>query len=345
MINVGIIGIGFMGVTHYKALQSVEGARVCAISTRDAQKLAGDWSGVQGNFGDSGGVQDVSQLACYEDWQELLKDETVDLVSICLPTHLHREATVAALRAGKHVLVEKPLALNLEDADAMIDAAAQANRQLMVGQVLRFFPAFAELQSIVEDGRYGKLLGAHLKRIIAAPAWAKDDHFSDVSKSGGAAIDLHIHDTDFVHYLAGVPQCVRSTGVAAGGALTYIQTQYLYDEMTPCISAQSGAIAMPGLAFEHGFDAYLENATIQYHNLFTNDELWIYERDGSKQIVCPDRADAFTAQWQHAVDCVQKGEPSKLIDAPIARESLAVCLLEEESARSGKTMKIDVPQN
>jgi len=265
MINVGILGVGFMGVTHYKALQEVHGARVAAISTRDEAKLSGDWRGIRGNFGDSGGEQDLSGVARYRDWQELLADSSIDLVDICLPSHLHRSVTIAALEAGKHVLVEKPLALNLDDADAMVAAARDVNRLLMVGQVLRFFPAFAEAREIVRSRKYGDLRGAHFKRIISAPGWAADDHFADANKSGGAALDLHIHDTDFVHYLCGVPSQVRATGIATpDGSLLYLQTQYLYGDGGPAISCQSGAVAMPGLPFEHGFDIYLEKATLNF---------------------------------------------------------------------------------
>jgi predicted dehydrogenase len=340
MLNVGIIGIGFMGVTHFKALQEVEGARVAAISTRDKQKLSGDWSGIQGNFGDSGGVQDVSQLARYEDWQELIHDTTIDLVDICLPTHLHREVTIAALEAGKHVLVEKPLALSLEDADAMIAAARKAERLLMVGQVLRFFPAFAEAQALVSSGEFGALKAVHLKRIISAPSWTRDDHFSDVSKSGGAALDLHIHDTDFIHYLAGVPQQVRASGVLApNGGVTYLQSQYLYDGNSACITSQSGAIAASGLSFEHGFDIYLENATILFNNLSTGEEIWIFT-GGEKRVLRPARPDAFVAQLQHACECVAAGRESALISATSARNALAVCLKEQESVLTGETVTV-----
>jgi predicted dehydrogenase len=340
MIHVGIIGIGFMGVTHFKALQQVEGARVAAISTRDAQKLGGDWRNIQGNFGDSGGMQDVSQLARYEEWRDLINDETLDLVDICLPTHLHRDVTIAALEADKHVLVEKPIALSLEDADAMIAAAQKANRLLMVGQVLRFFPAFAEARSIVHSGEYGALKAAHLKRIISAPSWSRDDHFADVSKSGGAALDLHIHDTDFIHYLAGVPQQVRASGVLApGGGVTYLQSQYLYGGEAPCLTSQSGAIAASGLSFEHGYDIYLENATLQFNNLFTNEEIWIYT-GGEKRVLQPERPEAFVAQLQHATECVATGRESELISATSARNALAVCLKEQRSVLTGETVTV-----
>lgn len=336
MIKVGIVGIGFMGVTHYKAFQEIEGVQVAAIATRDAQKLNGDWSSIQGNFGEGGGVQDLSGVARYEDWQELLADENIDLVDICLPTHLHRKVATAALEAGKHVIVEKPLALTLEDCDAMIAASEKAGRMLMVAHVLRFFPAFAEAREIVHSGKYGELLGAHLKRIIAMPQWSSEDHFSDVSKSGGPAIDLHIHDTDFVHYLAGVPSKVQAVGVVAkNGAITYLQTQYQYEGAKPCITAQSGAVAMPGLPFEHGFDIYLEKATLQFNNLSTGENLWIYSEGGEKEIVELKRPDAFVAQLQHAVETLASGVESQLINANIARQALNVCLREQESVFSG----------
>ncbi|MDQ3814230.1 MAG: Gfo/Idh/MocA family oxidoreductase, partial [Armatimonadota bacterium] len=332
----------FMGVTHFKALQKVRGARVAAISTRDPQKLGGDWRGIQGNFGDSGGLQDLSRVARYQDFQDLLADRTIDLVDICLPTHLHRDATIAALQAGKHVLVEKPIALSLQDADAMIAAAAQAGRILLVAQVLRFFPAFAEAQAIVRDGKYGALLGAHFKRVISMPAWAADDHFTDVSKSGGPAIDLHIHDTDFVHYLAGVPQQVRSSGVVArNGAVTYLQTQYVYEDQRPCITCQSGAIAMPGLMFEHGYDIYLEKATLQFNNLFTGEDIWLYPAAGPKRALRPRGKEAFVAQLQHVVECVKAKRDSDIISAHSARQALAVCLQEQQSVVTGKAVRVN----
>ena len=341
MVNVGIVGLGFMGVTHFKALQQAEGAQVAAVCTRDRQKLSGDWTSVQGNFGEGGGLQDLSGIACYETVDELLADSSIDLVNVCLPTHLHREVSIAALRAGKHVLVEKPIALTLEDADAMMQAAADAKRLLMVGQVLRFFPAFAEAREIVRSGQYGALLGAHFKRIIAKPAWSKDEHFDDVSKSGGPALDLHIHDTDFVHFLAGVPNSVQSRGVVrANGAITYLQTQYVYADGGPCVSAQSGALSMPGMQFEHGFDIYLERATLQHNCLFTGNDIWLYANDEAKKVMTPQRPDGFVAELEHAATCVATQTESDLISAAVARQALAVCLLEQESVLSGRAVAV-----
>lgn len=343
MIQVGIIGIGFMGVTHYKALQQVKGARVAAVCTRDPKKLAGDWRSIQGNFGDAGGVQDLSRVARYPEIEALLADDSINLVDICLPTHLHREVSIAALRAGKHVLVEKPLALNLKDADAMIAAADKAQRLLMTGQVLRFFPAFAEAHALTRSGKYGALLALHLKRIISRPTWSAEDHFQDVSKSGGPVLDLHIHDTDFVHHLIGVPQRVQATGcLSPQGEAMYISSQYLYDDKQAAVSAHSGAVSMPGISFEHGFDLFLEKATLRYNNLVHPDEVQLATADGKVKTYRPRRKDAFVAQLQHATECVQENRESELIAARQARISLAICLQERQSVLKKKPVAIKV---
>src|SRR5437660_2028281 len=111
MIRIGIVGIGFMGMIHYLAARKLKGARVTAICSRDPKKLAGDWRGIRGNFGPPGEVMDLGRVKKYDDLGALLDDPDIDLVDICNPTYLHAETALAALRAGKHVLVEKPIAL------------------------------------------------------------------------------------------------------------------------------------------------------------------------------------------------------------------------------------------
>src|SRR5581483_1430638 len=195
---------------HYLAAQKLRGARVAAIHTRDPKKLAGDWRGIQGNFGPAGTQMDLRNVKRYDDFHELLADPDIDLVDICTPTHLHPQMAITALKAGKHVLVEKAIALDTRDADAMVKAARSAGKLFMVAHVLPFFPEFAFAADAIRSGEHGKLLAAHCKRIIAKPDWSAD--ISDAAKTGGPAIDLHIHDTHFIGLAAGVPERVFSTG-------------------------------------------------------------------------------------------------------------------------------------
>src|SRR5207302_343397 len=149
MIRIGLAGIGFMGMIHYLAAQRLTGATVTGIHTRDAKKLAGDWRGIRGNFGPPGQVMDLGTVRRHPRFEDLLADSDVDLVDLCTPTGQHEAMTIAALKAGKHVLVEKPIAIETAAADRMVAAAKAANKLLMVGQVLPFFPEFAFLADAV----------------------------------------------------------------------------------------------------------------------------------------------------------------------------------------------------
>jgi predicted dehydrogenase len=339
MIHIGILGIGFMGVTHFKALRQVPGAKVVALCTRDPKKLSGDWRGVQGNFGGAGGVQDLTGIRKYRDMDGLFADRGVDLVDICLPTPLHKRATLEALAAGKHVLLEKPIEVSLAAADRMLAAAKKARRQFMVAQVLRFFPEFRYLKHAVETGTHGSLKALHLKRVISVPDWGSWNE--DLKRTGGPAIDLHIHDTDFVNFLFGRPRAVSSSGVMRrdGRQLMYIATQYDLGRRDLAVSACSGAVATKGIPFQHGYDAYFEKATVAYNSTHCP-KVTVVDAKGKKSHPKLPFADAFVGELQEAVRAVVSGKPSRLIPAQSARDSLAVCLAEVESARGGKTVRI-----
>jgi len=118
-MRVGVIGLGFMGSTHLKSLLAIPGAELVAVCSRDEAKLTGDFAGIQGNIGGPGAKMDFRGVAQYRDIRELLQDSQVEAVDICLPTNLHASVAIDALRAGKHVLVEKPMALTLEERRAI----------------------------------------------------------------------------------------------------------------------------------------------------------------------------------------------------------------------------------
>ena len=126
MTRIGIIGVGFMGYTHFEAAKDVAGASVTAIATRNEKKLAGDWTGIQGNFGPPGGHVDVSELKCYSNYKDLLNDPEIDLVDVCLPTDKHFDVVMESLAAGKPTLVEKPISVDLSQAEQMVEAADKA---------------------------------------------------------------------------------------------------------------------------------------------------------------------------------------------------------------------------
>src|SRR5262249_40521015 len=148
---------------------------------------------------------------------------------------------------------------------------------LMVAHVLPFFSEFAYAASAIRSGEHGSLLGGHLTRIIARPDWSAD--IGDWSKTGGPAIDLHVHDTHFLGLIARMPVNVFASGVAADdGAVEYLNTQYLYGANGPTLSCSSGALAMPGRPFVHGFEVYLQKATLVFSS--SGQPLTVFTADG-----------------------------------------------------------------
>ena len=162
-------------------------------------------------------------------------------------------------------LVEKAIALTVREADQMIHAASKAGKALMVAHVLPFFPEFAASAKIIAEGQHGRLVGAHFSRVISKPDWS--ENIGDSAKTGGPAIDLHIHDAHFIGLIAGVPGRVFANGITdRNETVRYLTTQYLYGDNGPAISCSSGDPSMPSRAFMHGFEIYLEKATLAHHS-------------------------------------------------------------------------------
>ncbi len=349
MIGVGIAGIGFMGMTHYRAIRKVRGAAVTAICTRSEKKLNGDWRGIGGNFGDPGGQEKLGKISRHNHLDALLADPLVDLVDICLPTVDHCSATVRALRAGKHVLVEKPIALSLKDADRMVREAEMADRLLMVAHVLPFFPEYAFLAECIRSGDYGKLLGAHFKRIISKSNGSAD--FANMARSGGPGVDLHIHDTHFITAVFGKPDRISATGRLIDQKYAeYLATIYRFDDRPDlAITCTGGAISQKGRPFAHGFEAYFEDATILYEfatlagKPHLSQPLCVLTPEGKMKrprIGSGDPVVAFTREIQAAVDAVKTGSVCPELSGDVARTALALCFKEVEAVKKSGSIRI-----
>lgn len=339
MVRIGLVGIGFMGMIHYLASRKVTGGAVTAICSRDQAKLAGDWRGIRGNFGPPGEMMDLSALKKYADLDALLADPEIDLVDICNPTHLHPATAIAAMKAGKHVLVEKAIALTPAEADEMLAVSRETGKLLMVAHVLPFMPEFAFAAEAVRSGAHGQLLAAHFKRIIAKPDWSSD--IGDAAKTGGPAIDLHIHDTHFIGLLCGVPREVVSAGTVNGEAVDYLMTAYRYGPGGPAVTCCSGANAMPGRPFVHGFEIYLERATLVFDS--AGIPLTLLTPDGTSTqppLASSDPIDAFAAEIQTAIQGVVTGQEPDLLSGQLARDALALCYRECESVKTGQIMSV-----
>ncbi len=347
MTRIGIVGIGFMGMIHYLAARRVDQARVVALCSRDPKKLAGDWTSIQGNFGPRGTQMDLAGISLYDDFAAMLRDPEVDLIDLCVPNDQHARMAIQALEAGKPVLVEKPIALTVNEADAMVDASRKAGRPLMVGQVLPFVPEFAYALEAVRSGEHGILRAAHFTRVISKPDWSSG--IGDPSRSGGPAIDLHIHDTHFISLLCGVPRAVQSRGVVQDGAVMHLTTQYVFERTDLAVSCVSGALSQAGRPFAHGFELYLDHATIafEFANLGGQGHvampLSVIRPDGSVDqptLGAGDPVDGFVQELAVACRAVAEGKAATQLDGDLARLALKLCLAEIESVRTGRPIEI-----
>ena len=349
MVSIGIVGLGFMGMTHYRGIQKVRGGKVTAICTRDPKKRQGDWRGIGGNFGAPGGQENLKGISTYKDVDDLLGDPKIDLVDICLPTDQHCDVAIRAMRAGKHVLVEKPISLSLKDADRMVRVSKETGKLLMVAHVLPFFPEFAFVKQVVASGEYGAVKGAHFKRIISSPNWSAG--LTNMARSGGPGVDLHIHDTHFILVLFGKPDQVRSDGrLVDDQYVEYISTSYRYkDHPNLCVTCASGAISQRGRAFTHGFEVYLDEATVlfEFATLAGKPTLTmpvtVVTADGKAKkprLGAADPVVAFTHEIQAAVDSIQSGQVNPALSGENGAQALSLCFKEVSSVRSGRAVRV-----
>ena len=348
MLRIGIAGIGFMGWIHYLSYRKTKGVKLAAVATRDPKRLAGDWRGIQGNFGPPGEKVDLAGVAKYSDLAGMLGDPSIDLVDLCLPPHMHCEAALAALAAGKHVFVEKPMGLTAAECDKMVKAAQKAGKQLLVGHVLPFLPEYDFARRAIASGKYGRLLGGHFKRVISDPQWIQD--FFNPTKVGGPLVDLHVHDAHFIRLLFGMPTAVTSQGRMRGDVVEYCVSQFQFADPSLVVSSASGVINQQGRPFTHGFEIHLEKITLYFDlavlagGKLQITPLTLLDSKGKVQEPKLPPGDpmlrAFDAEIPEVVRAVKCGQPSALLAGDLARDAIVLCHKQTQSVRSGKTVKI-----
>ena len=194
----------------------------------------------------------------YSDFDALAND--VDAIDICLPTYRHAEFTLRAAALKKHVLCEKPMALNVEDAVKMKTACEEAGVRLMIAHCIRFWPEYALLKQITLTGHLGELLSINLTRYGEFPHWGSNNWLADESKAGGGALDMHIHDTDYALYLLGEPKEVLSAGTIDPRGVSHIFSTFVYDH-TVC-HLEGGWNMPPGTPFKMAFRAVFEQGAV-----------------------------------------------------------------------------------
>ena len=304
-MKVGVVGLGFMGSTHLQAYQGIPGAEITAVASGDERKLAGDLSAIQGNLDRSGESMDFGAAARYKKPEEMLADPNVEAVDLCVPSDLHAPLAQAALHAGKHVLVEKPMALSGQECDAMVADSKRCNKVLMVAQVIRFWPDYIAARNLIQSGELGPVKSAFLRRKCAAPAWGKWMH--DRSRSGGGVFDLLIHDFDFCLYAFGQPTAVQARGVEEmEKGIDVVEARLEYE--SPVEVHVSGGWHHPqGYPFSMEFSIVCEEGTLDFHS--AQRRLTLYRQNGEVEEPQLAEKDGFEAELEAFVRACEAGKP------------------------------------
>ena len=304
-MRIGLVGLGFMGATHARTWQAVSGARLDAVVSSDAEKLAGELSKISGNLDRGGERMDFKDARRYSSFAELINDGEVDAVDLCTPSYLHADQAVTALEAGNHVLVEKPMATSAEDCGRMLAAAEANGKVLMVGHVLRFWPDYVAALNLVQSGQLGMLRSAFLRRKCAAPAWSP--WLRDRAKSGGAVLDLLIHDFDYCLQLAGEPSYVAATGVEdAANGIDLIEARLEYGGGAPQVVVSGGWHHPAAYPFSMEFTLVCDEGTLDFRS--GDRPLTLYRADGSEDRVATAEQDAFHAELTAFAEACETGE-------------------------------------
>jgi predicted dehydrogenase len=328
-LRVAVAGLGFMGATHARAWMEIPEASLAAVISHDDRKLAGDVTSVGGNLGLAIEPLDFSRARKYHTLDEALKDPEIDAIDICLPTDRHAGAALAALAAGKHVLVEKPLALGVEDCGRLLEEAKRAGRLLMAGQVLRFLPAWMLLADLVRES--GPVRSALFRRRCAAPGWSP--WLSDPARSGGGVFDLLIHDVDFCISLWGTPQTVRATGyedLARG--IDVIHAELGYPGLGPVI-VTGGWHHPKSYPFSMQFTVVTDGATVEWSS--GDEQLRVYRGTGEMETRELDAGDPFARELRYFASCALAGERPELCPPEQSAAAVEVMLKMLESRRRG----------
>ena len=341
-VKVGVIGLGFMGKTHLGFHLANKQARVVAICDQDAKKAAGDFGAAGGNLGGQKGIDLGKDVKGYRKPEDLIADPEVELVDICLPTYLHAEYAIKALKAGKHVLSEKPLSVDLKEADAIVKAAKKAKGFFMCAQCIRFWPEYAWLKEAVEKKKFGKVHSAVFRRFANTPTYTWKGWILNPKLSGSALFDLHVHDTDYVRYVFGEPKAVFSVGnggKATKGGIDHVVTSYIYKNPSLLVSAEGGWNADPSFPFCMRFTVVFEKATLDFDFAREGKTLMLHKAGAKEaEVIKVDNRTGWEAEIDYYLNCLDNGKAPKVMTPEAARNSVALVHAEMKSVQSGKVV-------
>jgi predicted dehydrogenase len=331
MQNIGLVGLGFIGKTHLEAYHQIENGQVFAICTSTEGKDQEVSSYYKGSF-----------VTNYED---LLKNDEIDIIDICLPTYLHEEYIIKAANAGKHIICEKPLTLTVESANRIVSAVNKNKVKLFVGNVLRFWPEYEVIKSYSLTDKLKDIEIVHAKRLGQPPTWSS--WFQDPEKSGGALFDLHIHDIDFVTYVLGEVDTVFAVGNKnMYGAWDHVMTTLSFKN---CMAIVEASQRMPmGYPFTFSFRAQTDKSALELmaaageniENIENSQNQFIYYANQKKTLIDMEKGNAFQNELSYFVNCIENNTDNTVIPLDDVVYTLKLLVAIENSLETGRIIRL-----
>ena len=337
MVRVGVVGLGMMGLTHLDVYRKRSDVKIVAICDSDPKRLSGEAQAAGNVEGQAqSGVAELQDVQRLTDIYQVIGNEEIDLVDICLPTDLHMRFGCDVLKAGQHLMIEKPLARHAKDALQLVEAAKTSPGIVFVGHCMRYWPGWTWLRDAIQDGRYGKVLSAKFTRLASHPG---GPFYTNGARCGGAALDLHIHDTDFVQFCFGMPTAVTSFGYSnITDEPDHLITHYRYADV-PMVIAEGGWSMSAGYSFHMDFAVNFEQATAVYR-MADSSPLTLFRPGEAPQSIPVDPIMGYDLEIDDLIRCITTKTKPTTVTVEDAYNTLRIIEAECESVRSGRTVAL-----
>jgi predicted dehydrogenase len=311
-MKIALIGVGGMGGVHfgvYKDMKDIE-LVACDVRLDMLKEKVGDLP-----------------VRCYGDMDELLAAEKPDMVDICTPTYMHADMAVKAMESGAHVLSEKPMGLNTADCEKIGEAIKKTGKRYMTAQVVRFMNAYIYLRGVIESGKYGKLESLTMQRFSQTPLWSWENWFLDEKKSGHVALDMMIHDVDFMQSVLGEPRDIVGVYHPMTDNMTnYAFANYIYDGCN--VSVEGGWYNDQKVRFSAEYKAVFENGNLVLKDWVLYDcgekvDFSNTEKIGETGINISN-VDGYAGEIKYFIECIKSGEPNSKATYESTRATIAL---------------------
>ena len=327
MKRVAILGFGFMGMTHAENILKNNELELVAIVDKNPNAVEEKLNSSTGNFATGKINQDkLSHIKRYSSLDDCLEFEDLDAYLICVHTDLHYEMTRKVLLHGKHVFLEKPFCLNIQQAEELIKLSKEKEKVLMVGHVVRFMPPYQKLKDWIDSAKYGKLKFLSLSRYSGVPAWGEwMDRRTSFGSSGGALFDLLIHDIDYVNHILGIPGSIKCNYLP--GLLSkhdYVTALWSYFDKDINIKIEGGNIFHSAFPFQAGYMAHFEQASIQYSTV-KGDIIQIASDSQLEEIPSGAAGDGFSNEIAYFAQCINQNKAPLLCMPESALQTIQLC--------------------